>query len=134
MTKAAEVVRFIESKLKVPTGHKAGTAMRMVPYMKAGIRALCRRDTNIVCMSLARGNAKSTWAAAVAVAELFGVFKEQQRRDVVLVASKRDQAEIVWTYALDLIRSMSGEDQARVKVRYAPRLEIELDGEHKSGP
>lgn len=131
MKASTRAIRFIERNLKVPTGPKAGEPIRIVPYMRAGINALCRKDTNIVAMSMARGNAKSCWAGTVAVAELFGQFNDQPRRDVILAASKRDQAEVVWTYCLDLIRSMPDDVQDRIKVRYSPKLEIELDGEHK---
>ncbi|RNC94021.1 MAG: terminase [Oricola sp.] len=115
----------------MPTGPKAGEALKLAPYMRKFIKGALAKDVTIGVLSVARGNAKSAMAAAVAVAELFGVIKDQPRREVLLAASKRDQAEVVWTYCLDLIRSMSDDVQARIKVRYSPKLEIELDGDHK---
>ncbi|WP_171060676.1 terminase large subunit domain-containing protein [Poseidonocella sp. HB161398] len=131
MTVSGDVIRFIEGELKIPTGPKAGQPMKLAPYMKQFIRGSLKKGISISVLSVARGQAKSNMSAAIAVAELFGVFSDQPRREVLIAASKRDQAEVVWTYALDLIRSMPDEVQERITVRYSPKLEIELDGEHK---
>lgn len=131
MLASTRVIRFVENNMKVPTGPKAGEPMKFVPYMKAFTKGALRDDVSIAVLSVARGNAKSAMSAAIAVAELFGEISDQPRREVLLAASKRDQAEVVWTYCLDLIRSMGDDVQERIKVRYSPKLEIELDGEHK---
>lgn len=131
MKPSTAAIRFIESELKVPTGPKSGDPLKLAPYARKFIKGALLDDVTIAVLSIARGNAKSTYAAALAVAELFGVISDQPRREILLAAGKRDQAEVAWMYALDLIRSMDDGIQARIKVRYSPKLEIELDGEHK---
>lgn len=131
VTAATAAIRFIEDNLKIPTGPNAGEPMKLAPYMKTFIRGAMAKDVTIGVLSVARGNAKSAMSAAVAVAELFGIFNDQPRREILLAASKRDQAEVVWTYCLDLIRSMAPEVQRHINVRYSPKLEIELTGGHK---
>ncbi|PRY76387.1 terminase large subunit domain-containing protein [Marivita geojedonensis] len=130
MKPATTAIKFIET-LKIPTGRNAGKPMKLAAFQKRFIRGAFDPDIRIAVLSVARGNSKSATTAAIAVAELFGVFNDQPRREILLAAGKRDQAEVVWTYALDLIRSMPDEVQERIKVRYSPKLEIELDGEHK---
>lgn len=127
---AAKAIRFIET-LKIPTGRNAGKPMKLAEFQKHLIKGAFEDAIRVAIFSVARGNAKSATTAAIAVAELFGVFEDQPRREILLAAGKRDQAEVVWTYALDLIRAMPDEIQKRIKVRYSPKLEIELDGEHK---
>lgn len=130
MRTAAAAIRFIET-LAVPTGRMAGKPMKLAGYQKRFIRGAFGADIRVGVLSVARGNAKSATVGAIAVAELFGVFKDQPRREILLAAGKRDQAEVVWTYAHDLIRAMPDDLQGRVRFRYSPKLEIELDGEHK---
>ena len=130
MKPATKAIRFFES-LTIPTGPKAGKPMKLAPYQKRFIRGAFDPDIRVAVLSVARGNAKSATTGAIAAAELFGLFDDQPRREILLAAGKRDQAEIVWTYALDLIKAMGDDVQKRIKVRYSPKLEIELDGEHK---
>ncbi len=131
MTTASDVIRFIEGNLQIPTGPNAGEALKLAPYMRRFLRGALAEGVTIGVLSVGRGNAKSAMSAAVAVAELFGVMGDQPRREVLLAASRKDQAAVVWDYAHDLIRAMGDEVQERIKVRYSPKLEIELDGAHK---
>lgn len=130
MKPSTAAIKFIE-ELKIPTGRKAGKPMKLALYQKRFIRGAFAPDIRVGVLSVARGNAKSSTVGAIAVAELFGVFSDQPRREILLAAGKRDQAEVVWTYAHDLIKAMPDEVQERIKVRYSPKLEIELDGQHK---
>ncbi len=130
MKASTKAIRFLEG-LKVPTGPMAGNPLKLAAYQKRFIKGAFDDLIRIGVLSVARGNGKSALTGGLAVAELFGVFSDQPRREVLLAAGKRDQAEVCWTYALDLLRSMGDDVMARVKVRYSPKLEIELDGEHK---
>ena len=130
MKASTAAIQFIEG-LKIPTGRKAGEPMKLAQYQRRFVRGAFADGIRVAVLSVARGNAKSATVASIATAELFGVFSDQPRREILLAAGKRDQAEVVWTYALDLIRAMGDDVQERVKVRYSPKLEIELDGEHK---
>jgi len=130
MKPSTAAIKFIEG-LKIPTGKMAGKPMKLAGFQKRFVRGAFDPDIRVAVLSVARGNSKSATTAAIAVAELFGVFNDQPRREILLAAGKRDQAEVVWTYCLDLIRAMPDEVQERIKVRYSPKLEIELDGEHK---
>ena len=98
MKPATKAIRFIES-LTIPTGPKAGKPMKLAPYQKRFIRGAFDPDIRVAVLSVARGNAKSATTGAIAAAELFGLFDDQPRREILLAAGKRDQAEIVWTYA-----------------------------------
>jgi phage terminase large subunit-like protein len=130
MKPSTAAIRFIEG-LSIPTGRMAGKPMKLAAYQKRFVRGAFADGVRVGVLSVARGNAKSATTGAIAVAELFGVFSDQPRREILLAAGKRDQAEVVWTYAHDLIKAMPDEVQERIKVRYSPKLEIELDGEHK---
>ena len=130
MKASTKAIKFIET-LRIPTGKKAGAPMKLAQYQRRFIRGAFADGIRVAVLSVARGNAKSATVASIAVAELFGVFNDQPRREILLAAGKRDQAEVVWTYCLDLIRAMPVEVQPHIKVRYSPKLEIELDGEHK---
>ena len=130
MKPSTKAIEFIET-LKVPTGKMAGKPIKLAPFQKKFIRGSFADGISVGVLSVARGNGKSALTAGLAAAELFGVFSDQPRREVLLAAAKRDQAEVVWTYALDLIKSMPEEIQADIKVRYSPKLEIEYQGSHK---
>jgi phage terminase large subunit-like protein len=130
----AELIAFGET-LTVPTGPLAGQNVRFAPHQKRFTRGALRNGVSIAVLTVARGGGKSTLAGVFVVAEFFhGIRGEQPRREIIIAAAKRDQAEIVWTYAHDLILAYiadwSEEERREVKFRYSPRLEIEWRG-HK---
>ena len=120
MKASTKAIKFIET-LRIPTGKKAGAPMKLAQYQRRFIRGAFAEGIRVAVLSVARGNAKSATVASIAVAELFGVFNDQPRREILLAAGKRDQAEVVWTYCLDLIRAMPVEVQEHIKVRYSPK-------------
>ena len=85
---------------------------------------------NVAVLSIGRGNAKTALAAGVALAACLGVWDSQPRRDVIIAARTREQGREAFDFAEGFARSLPEDEQAKLKFRYSPRLEIEYDGDH----
>lgn len=132
MKTSAKAIRFGET-LTVPTGPLAGQRVRFAPFQKNFIRGALRSGVSIAVLTVGRGGGKSTLGGVYITAEFFhGIRGDQPRREIIIAAAKRDQAEIVWLYAHDLIMAHIAEwpeaERREVKFRYSPRLEIEWRG------
>ena len=128
LTDAERAIAFAES-LSIPEGPRAGEPVRLAPYQRSYIEGALGRDTSVAVLSIARGNAKTATAAALALGGLLGVWDGQPRRDVILAARVRDQARVAWQFAEGFARTLPEEYQKRLKFRRSPRLEIELEAE-----
>lgn len=60
------------------------------------------------------------------------MWDDQPKREILLAARTRDQAQIAWNFAVGFLQSLPEEMQARVVIRRSPRLELELRDE--TGP
>lgn len=129
LTDAERCTAFIES-LTIPEGPKAGQPLGLAPFQREFVQGALAPDTVAAVLSIARGNDKTMLAAAIAVAALLGVWDPQPRRDVVIAARMRDQAAIAWNLAAALCESLPLELRALIKLRRAPRLEIEFTDEN----
>jgi len=89
-----QVIAFVESFVKVPTGYGAGEPMRLHAYQRKIIRAAFA-DPKVRAMvaSLPRGNAKSTTAAAIAL--FFLVWPREDPPEVLIVSSNEATAGII---------------------------------------
>lgn len=124
LTDAERAVAFMET-LKVPEGASAGSPVRVVPFQRSFIEGALAPETTVAVLSIARGNAKTATAAALALGGLMGVWDRQPRRDVILAARIRDQAAIAWGFAQAFAQSLPTDLRLRFKFRRSPRLEIE---------
>jgi phage terminase large subunit-like protein len=126
---AAAAKRFIQS-LEVPEGPRAGKRIRLASFQRDFIDGALAKGVDTAVLSVGRGAGKSTLSAGLALAHLLGVTDMQPRREVIIAARTRDQAKIAWQFMAGLARSLPEEDQAALKFRRSPVLEIEYRDEH----
>ena len=95
---AKELAEWI-GKLRVSQGTGAGGAFPVLPWQRDFLAGLMDPETEIAALTVARGNGKSTFLAAVAAAFLIGPAM-RERADVLLVAASFRQARIIFEHAL----------------------------------
>ena len=86
-------------KLIVSQGRKAGEAFEVLPWQAEFLNRALRPGQYDAALSMARGNGKSTFLAAVICAALAGPLR-QPRGEVLLVASSFAQARIVFEHVM----------------------------------
>ena len=87
--------------LTVTQGRLAGQPFTLAPWERRFVRGLSRAPS--AALSVARGNGKSTFTAALAAAAFVGPLAEP-RADVVCVASSFQQARIIFEHVLAFLR------------------------------
>ena len=101
--RAERAIRWIETFCKPPKGHGAGEELRLAEFQKAWLREVLAPGVTSACMSLGRGNGKSTLLAAVALWALFDP-DEGGAPQVPIVATTVQQAvRSVYGVALEMI-------------------------------
>lgn len=87
----ARTIRFIQTYCRSPKGHGYGKPLKLAPWQKENIEAIFARDVDAAVLSFPRGNGKSTFQAALAVA---GVFMDHETGspDVPIIATTVGQA------------------------------------------
>jgi phage terminase large subunit-like protein len=128
MRDAAKAIRFLES-LSIPEGTRAGRRLKLAPFQKNFVRGALAPKTTAAALSVGRGNGKSALSAGLALAELLGVWDQQPRREILLAARTRDQAQVAWNFAAGLSQSLPVEKQEQLKFRRGSKLEIEYAGD-----
>jgi phage terminase large subunit-like protein len=128
MKPATKAIRFLEG-LHIPEGPRAGEPLRLAPFQKQFVRGALGEAVNTAVLSIGRGNAKTALSAGIALGALVGIWDPQPRREVILAARTRDQAQIAWRFVAALATSLPEEMQAGLVFRRLPRLEIEYRGE-----
>jgi phage terminase large subunit-like protein len=116
MSRASDVIDFIERYLLVPEGAHVGRPMRLRPWQKDIIVGIYdSRAVRRAIISLARKNGKSALTAMLLLAHLVG---PEARRNAQIYSSalSRDQASIVFGLASRMVR-MSRELNGMVVVR-----------------
>ena len=83
-------IRFCESHILIPHGHNAGEPMRLYKTQKEWVRALTSAPITII--TVAKGNTKSTLAAALAVWWAIDPPPGDIRPEIIIVAGSKDQA------------------------------------------
>jgi phage terminase large subunit-like protein len=91
--------RFIEA-LKVPEGKLSGQHFRLAQFQRDFIAGAIDKKTAMACLSVGRGNGKSTLTAGLGLGALLGIWDNQPRREILVAARVRDQASVVFTYVL----------------------------------
>ena len=97
MSEAARVIDGL-GRLNITQGAGAGEPMRLMPWQRRFLRSALAPGRHRAALSVARGNGKSTLAAAIAVSALVGPLAKP-RGETVLVASSFQQARIVFEHA-----------------------------------
>lgn len=126
MKDSTKMINFLET-LRIPEGPKAGQPLKLAPFQKQFIRGAFEKSINIACLSIGRGNAKTALSAGIALGELMGVLSDQPRREIIIAARTREQAQICYTFVVGFIRGLSEDEKSKFTVRKSPRLEIEYD-------
>lgn len=81
---------------------------------------------NVAVLSIGRGNAKTALSAGLALGALLGVWDDQPKRDIILAARTRDQAQIAWNFCVGYLQSLPEKTQSQIIIRRSPRLELEI--------
>ena len=68
---AAHAIRFIETYCRPPKGFTAGEPLRLAPFQRRALREWLSPGVSAAAMSVARGNGKSTFLAALGVWAVF---------------------------------------------------------------
>lgn len=108
--KAKYVIEFIERFCKHSKGKWAGKPVRLELWQKAILSALFgfvdrktgKRQYRELLLIVARKNGKSTLAAAIGVYLL--VADKEPGPEIYSAATKRDQAKIIWSESVNMIR------------------------------
>ncbi len=124
MTVAEAIREHIETKLRVPTGQKAGERMLLYPAQWEWLQGAFQPDIQMAILCMARGGGKTCFAAAIAHAGLVGVCDDQPRREIVIAARTLEQGRIAYQFVVAFIEGLPPEEQERYTIRKAPRLEI----------
>lgn len=89
-SRAAMVVKFIETHCVIPKGRGAGQLMRLAPYQLEAIEELFADGVRTGEYSMGRGGGKSTFMAALGLADLY---LERWQPQVPIIATKVQQAK-----------------------------------------
>lgn len=128
-SKPRQVIDFAQA-LRVPEGPRAGQNIKLATFQRNFIYGALAKDVLVGVLSVGRGNGKSTLTAGIALAELMGVLDDQPRREILVAARTRDQAQIVFNYVAGLAESLPEDEQDLLTFRRGQRLEIEYSGGH----
>ena len=105
MTRAARVIRFIETHCVTPDGAHVGKPMKLAEFQKQFIRDVYDNaaGTRRAILSVARKNGKSGAIAGLLLAHLVGP-EAKQNSQIVSGAMSRDQAALVFNLAAKMVQ------------------------------
>ncbi len=128
--KAATLAKRFCRSLTVPTGRLAGKPVKLAPYQTRFIDGAFAEGINVACLSVGRGNGKSSISAMLCLGELMGAWSDAAEREVIIAARTQDQAKIAWNYVVSFIPTLPEEMQERITIRRQPRFEIQYDDDN----
>lgn len=105
MTRAALVIRFIETHCKTPDGAHVGKPIVLAEFQKEFIRACYDNEagTRRAYLSIARKNGKSALLAGLLLCHLVGP-EAKQNSQLVSGAMSRDQAALIFGLAAKMVQ------------------------------
>lgn len=105
MSRAEDIIEFIESFCVVPEGELVGRPMQLADFQKGFIRAVYDNPagTRRAYLSIARKNGKTGLIAGLLLAHLVGP-EAKQNSQIVSGAMSRDQAALVFNLAAKMIQ------------------------------
>ena len=128
MKASTAAIRFLQT-LHIPEGPHAGRPLKLAPFQKQFIRGALADDVHAGVLSIGRGNAKTAFAAGIALGSMLGEWDRQPAREILIAARTRDQAAVAWRFVAGLAQSLPDEIQSQLIYRRSPRLEIEFEGD-----
>ena len=105
---------FIET-LTIAQGDRAGQCFQLLPWEHRFLAGAFADDVDTAALSIARGNGKSAFIAAIAAASVVGPLAVQ-RGEVVAVASSLAQARLIFSFTLDYLRPWLDAEPERWRV------------------
>lgn len=104
MTRSERVIRFIESRCRVPEGALVGAPIRLEGFQKEFIHSIYDNPagTRRAYLSLARKNGKTALIACLLLAHLVGP-EARQNSQIISGAMSREQASIVFNLCARMI-------------------------------
>ena len=127
MTRAQRVIGWLET-LTVTEGPRAGERLHLLPFQRRFMRGLLAHDE--AALTVARGNGKSTLAAALAACAFCGPLA-QPRGQLIMVASSFLQALVPFRHTVWFLRSVLDADRRRWRVidnSHDARIEDRVSG------
>lgn len=105
MTRAARVIRFLETHILTPDGAHVGKPMVLAEFQKDFIRAVYGNEhgTRRAILSVSRKNGKSGLIAGLVLCHLVGP-EAKQNSQLVSGAMSRDQAALVFNLASKMVQ------------------------------
>jgi phage terminase large subunit-like protein len=103
MSKAQQVIDFIEAFCLIPEGSKVGQPMQLAEFQKDFIRCIYADGVRRGYLSIARKNGKTGLIAALLLAHLDGPVAVQNSQ-IVSGARSRDQASLVFNLAAKMVQ------------------------------
>jgi len=121
-------INFLQS-LRIPEGPNAGQPVKLAPFQRQFVKGALDDTVNVAVLSIGRGNAKTALSAGIALGALLGEWDRQPKREILIAARTRDQAQIAWRFVQGFATSLPDDIQAQLIYRRSPRLEIEFTGD-----
>lgn len=121
-------MQFLQT-LRIPEGPTAGAPLKLAPFQRQFVKGALDEAVNVAVLSIGRGNAKTALSAGIALGALLGEWDHQPKREILIAARTRDQAQIAWRFVAGFATSLPEEIQAQLIFRRSPRLEIEFTGD-----
>lgn len=124
---AAELAAWMEGRLRVTEGPRAGEPWQVLEWQRACLESLAEPGVHEVALTLARGNGKSSFAAAAALACIAGPWRIA-RGEVTVVASSLEQARIVADHVEHGLRAMGRDGDYAIKHAPVPVIQHKISG------
>ena len=124
---ARQVIAWLET-LTISEGPRAGERLRLQPFQRQFVRGLMGHQE--AALSIARGNGKTTLAAALAACALAGPLANV-RAQTIIVASSFTQAKIAFQHVVWFLRPVFDADRRRWRLidnSHEARIEDRLSG------
>ena len=90
--------------LVIGQGEGAGQKFKLLPWQKKFIRGAFAANTSTACLSMGRGNGKSTLTAGLALAAFVGPVS-QPGASVIVLAASYSQARICFSHLVGFLKA-----------------------------
>ena len=98
---AAWYIRQIENHCKLTEDHRAGQAFKLLPWQKKALRKI--KTSRIFWLEIPRKNGKTAYLSAIALAHMIEGYKNNSNPEVIIAASTREQAGLLYNYIYNQI-------------------------------
>ena len=117
-------IEFLQTPI-IPEGPLAGQAMRQAVYQQRFIRGALAEGVMVGVLSIGRGNAKTGTSAGIGLGALMGVWDPQPKREIIIAARNRDQAQTAFGFVCGFIEGLPEAEQQLFTIRRGLKMEAE---------